>query len=163
MADAGQKLALCSAGDFCRLLGEDEGFLNLPALVGFQCEGQKGGQRTGKIYFFRCPGSRSTNMFVTQYTDDMPPASNRRIQQGSDSEGGQIGLGKLPGPDVGMGVMSRQKRELITRTAPDSGGGSGPTADGLTARATTSSGIINRATARTRGTRARPSGRRSRR
>ena len=44
-------------------------------------------------------------MFVTQYTDDMPPASNRRIQHGSNSEWGQIGLGKLPGPDVRMSVM----------------------------------------------------------
>src|SRR2546426_10599121 len=48
-------------------------------------------------------------MFVTQHTDDMPPASNRRIQHGSNSEWSQIGLGKFPGPDVRMSVMGSNR------------------------------------------------------
>ena len=39
----------------------------------------------------------------------MPPASNRCIQHGSNSERGQIGLGKLPGPDVRMSVMGSNR------------------------------------------------------
>ena len=48
-------------------------------------------------------------MLVTQHTDDLPPASNRRIQHGSNSEGSQIGLGKLPGPVVRMSVMGSNR------------------------------------------------------